>query len=278
MGDKNNLDQFYTATHIAEKLIKHINKFIPKEKRKLFIEPSAGAGAFYALLKDKCLGFDLEPKCEGIKMQDFFELKPEHIGNDKTSTCIIGNPPFGKCANLAIQFVNHATNFADTIAFILPRTFYKRSVQRKINPFFSIEKKCILPKDSFVFNGKPYDVPCVFQIWTRTQEPRNIEKPSIINEYFDFVKKENAELFIRRVGGRTGRAFLDGISESSSQSNYYIKIKKKNISPGEFVGIINSIDFSDIINHTAGQKSLSKEELIEEFIEELNNLREANDF
>ena len=38
---------------------------------------------------------------------------------------VIGNPPFGLRGNLALRFMNHSYDFADVIAFILPRIYNK---------------------------------------------------------------------------------------------------------------------------------------------------------
>ena len=40
------------------------------------------------------IGMDLEPKCDGVKLQDF--LKTLKIEFKSHNTVVVGNPPFGK--------------------------------------------------------------------------------------------------------------------------------------------------------------------------------------
>ena len=122
------LDQFYTKPEVAE-LCCNLMDFSKYNK---ILEPSAGTGVFLELLpEDKRIGIDLEPKHPEITKQDFFLYKG-------TEDLVIGNPPFGRVSSLAIKFFNHAATFADTIAFIIPRTFRRVSVQNKLNLHFHL--------------------------------------------------------------------------------------------------------------------------------------------
>ena len=69
-----------------------------------------------------------------------------------------------------------------------------------------------------------------------------------------------ASIGIRRVGGRSGKA-TEEVADLSESSNYFLRIKTKAISNTSFVNIVNEIDFSSIVNSTAGVRSLSKPEL-----------------
>ena len=122
------LDQFYTKPEVA-KLCCDLIDFSEYEK---ILEPSAGTGVFLDLLpSEKRVGIDLDPKHDEIVEQDFFLYKG-------TENLVIGNPPFGRVSSLAIKFFNHAATFADTIAFIIPRTFRRVSVQNKLNLHFHL--------------------------------------------------------------------------------------------------------------------------------------------
>jgi hypothetical protein len=84
----------------------------------------------------------------------------------------IGNPPFGSgyMNPLAKAFFNHAATFSEVIAFIVPakwQTSWK--VQFQLDKSFGLYFTELLPKNSFVFNGDPYDVPCCMQIWSKVQ-------------------------------------------------------------------------------------------------------------
>jgi hypothetical protein len=254
---KSDLDQFYTSEKIAKECYEEVLNRYGSRRFSVFFEPSAGTGSFFNLFpKSKRLGIDLDPKCDGVDKQDFFEFTPPM--NEKIAT--IGNPPFGKNASLAVKFFNTAAEFSEVIAFIIPKTFRKKSLQNRLHLNFHLRLDRDLPKESFILNGEPYDVPCCFQIWEKTSSKRRIQKVVLENEFFDFVKKDRADLAVRRVGGRTGKATND-VATSAEVSHYFLKVKGKT-SPNWLIETINSIDFTKIINSTAGVKSLSKPEFI----------------
>ena len=107
------LDKFYTKPEVAKECYDFlISKYDIKDKK--FLEPSAGNGSFSNQLN--CIAYDIEPEREGIIKQDYLKLDLEY----KKGRCIIGNPPFGRCLNLAQKFYKQAIKQGDYIAFILP--------------------------------------------------------------------------------------------------------------------------------------------------------------
>jgi hypothetical protein len=160
---------------------------------------------------------------------------------------------------LAIKFFN-SSSFANTIAFILPISFKKDSIQNRLNEFFHLKEEFILPKNSFLLNKISYDIPSVFQIWVKKDFKRSLVKRSITSKYITFTDYNNSDIRIVRVGGNAGLASLD--LSGSKQSNYFIKNNTK-YSNLELLDIINSIKFPSI-EFTIGPKSLSKGELIYE--------------
>lgn len=258
---KSDLDQFYTAEHIAKECYNKVLELYPNKNFSIFFEPSAGSGAFYNLFpKDKKQGIDLDPKCEGVLKQDFFDYAPP----TGETIATIGNPPFGKNASLAVRFFNKAAEFSEIIAFVIPKTFQKKSVQNRLDLNFKLKLDIDLPKESFVLNGAPYNVPCCFQIWEKSESKRRIIKISLDNDFFTFVKKDEGDLAVRRVGGRTGKATAD-IKDCAEVSHYFLKVKGKK-SINKIVEQINDINFTKIINATAGVKSLSKPEFVGAFL------------
>ncbi|MXZ01207.1 hypothetical protein F4Y93_11380 [Candidatus Poribacteria bacterium] len=168
---QNLLDQFYTKPEIAIACWQHFTKTLPTLNRSrnnlFFLEPAAGTGAFYQLLPaQKRLGIDLVPKCDDVKLQDFFKLTD--LPSAPKDTAVIGNPPFGKRGKLAIAFFNHAARLADTIAFIVPVNFRKFITHKQLDPSMRFISKLPLPRDAFhLSTGKSYAVNTEFQIWTR---------------------------------------------------------------------------------------------------------------
>jgi hypothetical protein len=122
------LDKFYTIPVIVDKCIQTIGNKYDWTKWDLIVEPSAGNGSFlFKIPSLKKIGLDISPDHPDIVKQDFFT----YIPSEKNNILVIGNPPFGKISSLAIQFFNHSAKWAKVIAFIVPRTFRRISVQNK---------------------------------------------------------------------------------------------------------------------------------------------------
>ena len=234
------------------------------------IEPSAGNGSFSHKI-NKCFAYDIEPASEDIIKQDWFKLD-KNIFNQYKNILIVGNPPFGQQNTLAVSFFNESAKIAQTIAFILPRSFKKDSVQNRLSLDFILKKEIDLDDCIFLLKGEEqYNVPCIFQIWEKTNKPRNKKRLKTTTALFDFTIKDLADFRIQRVGGNAGKASKD--LNFSAQSNYFIK-NKSSYSIDELINIINKTVFPSI-NYTVGPKSLSKGELIatleEELIDDVNN-------
>lgn len=257
------LDQFYTNTDVAKKCFSYILEEVAVECRETFLEPSAGDGSFSNLIINdgyKCLAFDLDPKQDYIKKMDFLKVSKEQVNVDFNNLCVVGNPPFGKNSSLAVKFFNKCSELAGTICFVVPKTFKKQSIHNRLNLNFHLIKSIDLSKNSFVFNGEKYNVPCVFQIWKWKKTKRKVIKSKTKCAWFKFVSKEKANFAVRRVGGRAGKAFLE-TNELSKQSNHFCKTIGK-VNPKDVVELINKIDFKTLVNSTAGVRSLSKGELL----------------
>lgn len=157
------LDKFYTKDEVAKQCVQFLYEICPEAKDQPCIEPSAGAGAFLPYLPAQTIAYDIAPEKPDIIEQDFLTLEPPQA---RTYT-IVGNPPFGKRSRLAVQFFNHAAQFGDIIAFILPVSFMKWSVQKQLASDFALVAYRYLEPESFLCNSVPYSVRCVFQIWKR---------------------------------------------------------------------------------------------------------------
>ena len=138
------LDKFYTNPDIAQKCIDAVGNIYGWQGWSVVIEPSAGNGSFYHRIPVnfmRVVGIDIAPEDDGIMQHDFFDYDtvdiPSHIILDKP-VLVIGNPPFGRVSSLAIKFFNHAADICgaingSVIAFIIPRTFRRPSVQNKLD-------------------------------------------------------------------------------------------------------------------------------------------------
>jgi len=247
------LDQFYTKPHIAKMCFEKALSIIAAQDLVFdnFLEPSAGTGSFYNLLPENKLGIDLEPKTEGVIESDFFEF------NDFNGVYFtIGNPPFGKNSSLAIRFFNKCAIVSVAIGFIVPKTFKKESVKNKLDLYFHLVYEEDLADNSFEFNGQDKDVPCVFQVWVKRDVIRE-KAIKLTTEDFTFCKeRELADFAFQRVGVNAGR-IKDIDNVIASASHYFMKQKNENVRE-----ILSGIDWNSVKLNTAGNPSISKQELI----------------
>ncbi len=253
------LDQFYTRSDIASECVAAVRAFVAdRYPRALWIEPSAGEGAFVDHLPLPRIALDIEPRRPDISAVDFLTWMP---GELRRQTVVIGNPPFGKNASLAQRFFNHAAGFAEVIAFILPRTFQKSSVTNRLNAYMHLRFERELPDDAFLFLGEAYHVPTVFQVWEREAEPRQQIQRCLCHPDFAFVRPDNAHFAFQRVGARAGLVSHEGLRKSP-QSHYFLKA---NIDPGGLFDRLRRIDWTEIKWRTAGNPSIGKSELIDRY-------------
>lgn len=266
-------DKFYTPAPTARKCVGALWRVRGMQPDDLFVEPSAGAGAFCRhLLQDRLLALDIAPEAEGITAGDFLAFEaPAHGGR----IVVIGNPPFGRNGALARSFLRHAMEFADIVAFILPASFAKPSMQRGIDPRFHLMHSSHLDDQHFETAEGHHVVNTVFQIWQKRDELRQVESEPAVEIDFAFVADiRAADLVIRRVGARAGAVLArpslthEGPVPSgySPNSNYFIKAV--GCDPARLEERLRALDLSRLAGN-AVYPSLSKRELVGAYIEAL---------
>ena len=262
---RNTIDKYYTNPTTVNLCIENIKKYVIPNDLDVIIEPSAGNGAFIAGIKSLTYNqifYDIEPENEEIIKQDFLTLDIRESGlyGTQNKIHIVGNPPFGRQSSLAIQFIKKSCEFADSISFILPKSFKKDSLIKKVPLNFHRIFEVDLPDNSFIVNGDAHNVPCIFQIWVKRSYNRDaIEQIEPLN--FHFVKKtENPDISFRRVGVNAGTINTD--CDKSIQSHYFIKFTN-NKSVADNIMLLSAITFD--FNNTIGPRSISKQELIQMF-------------
>jgi hypothetical protein len=250
------LDKFMTRPEVASHFFEVLCARYPNNGCQ-FIEPSAGSGSFLRLLPPGSVGYDISPDAEGIIRADFLKLDLCRTGR----IVMIGNPPFGKNSSLAVKFFNRAALVAEAIAFILPRTFKKHSIQSRLDPFFHLEYEELVADDSFEFCGKIKNVPTAFQIWVRQKSKRMISRLPTSHPDFEFLPTANGASFaIQRVGKDAGRVHRN--FSRSPNAHYFIRA----LTPG-VEDIMRSLDFAGYAGWTAGNPSIGKREIVELYVD-----------
>lgn len=163
-------DKFYTSKPFAKECIEAVFRRYGLDRFDLLVEPGAGSGSFLHQLPESIerVGVDISPEDPSIREGNFFDFSPEDLG---ASVLVIGNPPFGRGCSLAIRFFNHAARWASVIAFVVPRTFRRHSVQNKLDMRFRLVGDTEVPVRPCVFTPA-MSVKCCFQIWERSTSPR----------------------------------------------------------------------------------------------------------
>lgn len=189
------------------------------------------------------------------------DLDSSKLEDNYNNIHVIGNPPFGRQSSMAIQFIRKCCEFADSISFVLPKSFKKDSMQKHFPPNYHLIFEMDLPKNAFLIGDEETDVPCVFQIWQYRKKKRKTQKIlTPIN--FEFVKKlDDPDISFRRVGVNAGKIMRD-IEDKSGQSHYFIKFTN-GLTPKQNIKKLKTIKFAE--DNTVGPKSISKQELIKEF-------------
>lgn len=204
-------EQFYTPRALAEELTGLALGYIADWQNRSFLEPAAGTGSFLqALTKHgvkSITAIDKDPKHPDVSQNDYLDFVPPQSG-----LVTLSNPPFGRNNALSIPFFNHAAGHSDYIAFLVPRSWRKWSVQNRLDANFHL----ILDRDVFVSYENEFGEPLssrnelrtCFQIWER----RDYQRELIAVPNNQLVKKsspQNADLALRVFGFGCGSVLRD---------------------------------------------------------------------
>jgi hypothetical protein len=250
------LDQFFTKADVAAQCLKSLDQHMSSSADDwLWVEPSAGGGAFYDLMAYPKIALDILPQRADIMKTDFLGWHP---GLVERRIAVVGNPPFGKNASLVRRFFDHAASFADIVAFIVPRTFEKPLFINRLDRRMHLIHAQTLDECSFEFEGEPYAVPTVFQIWEKRMTLRPLAESVRTHRDFDFVPQPVADFAFQRVGARAGLVSVEGLAKSP-QSHYFLKASG---SKRTIFERLRAIDWEPIKRRTAGNPSIGKGELV----------------
>lgn len=289
------LDKFYTNPDIALLCMERVKTHVSFHEFTNIIEPSAGNGSFTKLIqkelergverekgKKPFLHFyDIEPENSPdtpneykINKQDFLTvIRPT---SRQSNMITIGNPPFGKNSSLAIQFFNHAASFSNIIAFIIPKTFRKTSVQNRLHSNFHLIDDMDIPSSPCSFTPK-MNVKCCFQIWEKRDVLRPkvelpLEHPDWLFMKYGPLDKNNqptppegADFAIRAYGGKCGEIVEIGLETLRPKSWHFIIASKR--SKEELIIRFKQLNYEDSMN-TARQNSIGRAELVKLYMDQ----------
>jgi hypothetical protein len=169
---------------------------------------------------------------------------------------VIGNPPYGVAANMAIKFINRAMDVSDDVRMVLPASFQRDSVLNRVSMDFDLVDDIRLPDETF-----PRDITTVRQRWVRTDTPRDKIVMYRSHPDFKFLKyaqRDEATLFIGGAGaGPSGKVKTEGY-DHYKPGHHYVKcseavrdklvaLQPKLIAKSRVCGCLPGISKHDII-------------------------------
>lgn len=250
------LDCFYTHPDIAKECSENLYTFMQKDgidpSKYHFIDPGAGTGVFYDLMPDgRRTGIDILPGRPEFIDQDYLAWSPP---NPQKYYAVLGNPPFGYRAWLALAFVNHSATFSDYMGLILPMSFQSDG---KGSPKFRVRGAELLlstqlPQDAFIdLHGNTVKLNTLWQIWRRGVNRMQTFKTC--DNWIDLFtvdtrkerlcgqkRMENADYFLQRTFyGKPPRLVRD-FSEVRYACGYGLILKKER---KRIVNLLNNTDW-----------------------------------
>jgi hypothetical protein len=249
------LDKFYTAPAAVDLCLDRFLAWTGIDARTTVmpvVEPSAGGGAFLDRLPDHAQGYDIAPEHPRVRRQNFLALRR------RKPALVVGNPPFGKNAHLAVAFFNHAARFATHIGFVVPRSFQKTSVHNRLDARFHLVGEEVLDPASFLFEGQTASVPCVFQVWEKRALPRPRAMLPMDHPDFTFTTREEADFAVQRVGVRAGTV-KDAPHTRAKGSHHFIKA---HAALDTVRARFEALDVDRVKHNTSGNPSIAKTEIV----------------
>ena len=162
------LDQFYTRPDVAATCWRLFHDVLRSRDVDVsthdYVEPSAGAGAFYALMPaERRVGMDVRPACEGVTRLDYLTW---NVPGTKRHV-VVGNPPFGLDGGTALRFLKKSSGFADAIGFVVPQQFQEHSASWRRMGIRMVSAHALTP-DAFVWpGGSAKRLATMFLVWLR---------------------------------------------------------------------------------------------------------------
>ena len=262
------MDKFYTNADVVQMCLKYFEKYYTWNEWDLILEPSAGNGNFYLNIpSNNKIGIDIEPEHDSIQKCDLFKWSPP---KKNMNILTIGNPPFGRISSMAVKFFNKTAEYSQVIAFIIPKTFRKISIQNKLNLNFHLVADMDIPNKPCSFTPK-MNAKCCFQIWVKLKTKREkIELPisHIDWEFLKFGPKDDnnqptppngSDFALRAYGGKCGEIVTENLHTLRPKSWHWIK---SNIDVDVLKNNFNRLNYENCHN-TARQNSIGKAELIQ---------------
>lgn len=243
-------DKYYTPISLANYCWDKTLEVIGEENISEIIEPSCGDGSFYHHPSHiPHFGYDIEPQCS---FNNVFEA--DYLKQDITylwGRLIIGNPPYGRCLNMAQKFYKKSIEIADYIAFILP-------ISQLNNTRSMYEFDLIYSEDLGIHHYTDRDLHCCFNVYRRPENGELNKKPVLKLKDISIYRQDskgydNRDFDIRMCywgDGTAGKILKDNEHYSAEY-----KIKVNDVSKKEeIIKVLSTFNWKEYLNCIAMRK------------------------
>lgn len=260
-------EQYYTPPSLALEILERVCSKIQDPTSRVFLEPAGGTGSFInAALNygfSKIESMDIEPKHELVREGDFLEEKL----NLKNAVCIT-NPPFGRNNSLSVPFFNKAAEYAEIIAFIVPRSWRKWSVLNRLNLNFHLVDDWNLDIDYVDDLGESThgvgNLRTCVQVWKKSESVMRLPVKIPDHGLIEKTTPELADVSFTLFGYSCGTV-KEEFPRIPNTTQTFLKLKHPRA-----LEALKAVDFSRFYNHTAYTEALGLQEinfLLNEYLE-----------
>ena len=245
-------DKYYTPIELANYCWNKVFEVVGEENISEIIEPSVGNGSFLHHAEQlPHFAYDIEPECESnfthIFKQAYLSADIKYLWG----RLIIGNPPYGRCLNMAQKFFKKSVEIADTIAFILP-------ISQLDNTRSMYEFDLVYSEDLGIQHYTDRDLHCCFNIYRRPDSGKLNSKPVAklkdVTIYRQDSKGYDEKDFDVRMcywgDGSAGKILKD---DEHYSAEYKIKINNEELRE-DIIEVLTAFDWKEYLNCIAMRK------------------------
>lgn len=263
-------DKYYTPIPLANYCWDRVLNIIGEENISEIIEPSVGDGSFlHHTYKIPHFAFDIEPECNSDTTHIF---KEDYLTTDTKylqGRLVIGNPPYGRCLNMAQKFFKKSVEIADYIAFILP-------ISQLNNTRSMYEFDLVYSEDLGVQHYTDRDLHCCFNIYKRPESGVLNKKPTAKLKDITIYRQDctgykDKEFDIRMCywGDGTAGKILKECEHYSAE--YKIKINNKE-KRDDIIKVLTTFNWREYLNCIAMRK-IQQFHIIDVLLQNVDNIQ-----
>ena len=263
-------DKYYTPVSLANYCWDRVLEIIGEENISEVVEPSVGNGSFLQHPKAFVhFAYDIEPECQS---DTTIIIKDDYLSQDVKylwGRLVIGNPPYGRCLNLAQKFFKKSVDIADYVAFILP-------ISQLNNTRSMYEFDLVYSEDLGVQHYTDRDLHCCFNIYKRPEDGELNKKPVAKLKDITIYRQDSKgygdrEFDIRMCywgDGTAGKILKDGENYSAE---YKIKINNENLKD-DIIKVLSTFDWKEYLNCIAMRK-IQQFHIVDVLKEHIKNIK-----